>query len=109
MKAVIFTVFKGCTRSPDEDFKRVGLRRLKELDEIMRYESIRDVPRENWQLYRYVAARQLREAFKEARVDPSEFFSESARLRTRASILDMGYVAMTLRIIAEGSQFAGSN
>jgi hypothetical protein len=90
--------------SPDEDFKRVGRRRLKELDEIMRYESIRDVPQENWQLYRYVAARQLREAFKEAKVNPNTFFSELARIRTGiAPILDMVYVGEALRIIAEGA------
>jgi hypothetical protein len=90
--------------SPDEDFKRVGRRRLKELDEAAEYESIRDVPQENWQLYRYVAARQLVEAFEEAKVDPSMFFSESARLITRTiDILHIGYVARTLRIIAEGA------
>jgi hypothetical protein len=91
------------SRSQDEALKTLGLRRLRELDEAAEHESIRDVPQENWQLYRYVAARQLREAFEEAKVDPSRFFSESAKLRTRTSILNTEYVARTLRIVAEGA------
>jgi hypothetical protein len=91
------------SKSQDEALKTLGLRRLKELDEAAEYESIRDVPQENWQLYRYVAARQLGEAFEEAKVDPSMFFSELARIRTGAPILDMVYVGEALRIIAEGA------
>jgi hypothetical protein len=91
------------SRSQDEALMTLGLRRLNELDEAAEYESIRDVPRENWQLYRYVVARQLGEAFKEAKVNLS-MFSESARIRTRASILARAKIDSHSTWILRGSK-----
>jgi len=88
-------------KSRDKPFYDVASERLKAIESTRRYESITDIPEQNWTLYRYVVARQLRETFNQAKMDPEKFFEKLARVKSSAVKSSIS-IAKILQLVGEG-------